>query len=161
MENILKKLNRDDVMTTDCYKCKYFHDFHCCYWEYVISGTINSQLRNCGYYEPNLERQGNQKIDDVVIIVTIIGSTKFRKEIYQKAWEFTKNGFLVMYAPFAKEEISELEEYREILEKIHYEKIRLSDIVFVFNRNKYIGKSTQEELDFAKKLGKQIRYLEE
>jgi len=93
-------------------------------------------------------------------VITICGSTKFRKEMQNWMWNTTKKGYLILYAPFAKEEIPDLEKYREILEKIHFEKIRIADEVFIFNKNGYIGDSTKSEIEFAEDIGKSIAYLE-
>ncbi len=94
------------------------------------------------------------------IVMTILGSTKFRAEIRQFAWEQTKKHILVLFAPFAKEEIADVEQFRQELEIQHYQKIRMADIVFVYNKNGYIGTSTKEELLYANFLGKKIQYLE-
>lgn len=93
-------------------------------------------------------------------IITIIGSTRFRERIRKLAWELTKEGLLVFFAPFNKEEILELENYREELEAQHFQKIRMADHIYVFNEGGYIGKSTLEELEYAKSLNKVIHYKE-
>ncbi len=36
----------------------------------------------------------------------------------------------------------------------------MSDAIFVINKNKYIGDSTRKEIEYAKKIGKEIRFLE-
>ena len=46
------------------------------------------------------------------------------------------------------------------LKKIHFKKIELSDEIFVINKDKYIGESTNLEIEYTKKLGKEILYLE-
>ena len=46
------------------------------------------------------------------------------------------------------------------LKKIHFKKIELSDAIFVVNKNKYIGESTNLEIEYTKKLGIEILYLE-
>lgn len=92
--------------------------------------------------------------------ITIIGSTKFRAEIKAWAWEKTKQGFLVFFSPFAKEEIDELETYRELLEELHCQKILMADMVFVFNKNNYIGASMRDEIKFASMNNKILKYLE-
>ena len=43
---------------------------------------------------------------------------------------------------------------------LHFDKIELSDEVLVLNINGYIGESTRNEINHAKKLNKTIRYLE-
>ncbi len=93
-------------------------------------------------------------------VVTVCSSTKFRREILKWAWEKTKKGYLIILAPFAKEEITDVESFREELEIQHKQKIRMADIVMIFNKGGYIGTSTKEELEYAKKLGKTLWFLE-
>lgn len=92
-------------------------------------------------------------------VVTVIGSTKYRKEIKEWAWEQTKKGRLILFAPFAKEEIPGLENFRDELEIQHLSKIKLADTVFVFNKDNYIGDSTRLELSYAEFLNKKIEFL--
>jgi len=51
---------------------------------------------------------------------------------------------------------SELEKLKEA----HFKRIELSDAIYVINKNNYIGDSTKIEIDYAKKLKKEIMYLE-
>ena len=43
---------------------------------------------------------------------------------------------------------------------LHYNKIKISDAIYVVNVNGYIGNSTGKEIEYAKKLGKEVMYLE-
>ncbi len=52
---------------------------------------------------------------------------------------------------FTKEEIL-------ILDKMHRERIKLSDAILVVNVDGYIGNSTKSEIEFAKSLNKEIIY---
>ena len=45
-----------------------------------------------------------------------------------------------------------------MLDKMHKEKIKISDAILVVNVDNYIGNSTKSEIDFAKSLGKEIIY---
>jgi hypothetical protein len=92
-------------------------------------------------------------------VVAIIGSTKFKDEMQQWAWEATKRGFLILSLPFAKEEIPELEEFRGELKLQQFQRIRMADYVQCFNKDGYIGDSTQKELEYAIKIGKPIWFL--
>ena len=56
----------------------------------------------------------------MVKIITVCGSTKYRKEIKEWAWAATKEGQMVLFSPFAKEEYPDLEAYRDTLEQIHF-----------------------------------------
>ena len=44
------------------------------------------------------------------------------------------------------------------LKEANFKRIELSDAILVVNINNYIGKSTNLEIDYAKKLGKKIIY---
>ena len=45
------------------------------------------------------------------------------------------------------------------LDALHFDKIRLADEVLILNVGGYIGESTQNELEFAEKNNKKIRFL--
>jgi hypothetical protein len=94
-------------------------------------------------------------------IITVIGSTRFREEIQEYALKETTNGNIILSAPFAKEEIENLEEIREELEEQHFRKIIIADKILVYNKNGYLGESSILELNFAYRIGKKIEYLEE
>ena len=50
------------------------------------------------------------------------------------------------------------DEEANMLDKMHKEKIKLSDAILVVNVDNYIGSSTKSEIEFAKSLGKEIIY---
>lgn len=93
-------------------------------------------------------------------IITVIGSSKFRNDIKDWAWQMTKICNLVLFAPFAKEVIDELEYHRKELELQHFQKIDMAGKIFVFNRNGYFGESMLKELNHAINKNKPIEYLE-
>ena len=45
-----------------------------------------------------------------------------------------------------------------MIDKMHKEKIKLSDAILVVNVNGYIGSSTKSEIEYAKSLEKEIIY---
>ena len=47
-----------------------------------------------------------------------------------------------------------------MLDDMHKRKIDMSDEIFVINVGGYIGSSTKSEIEYAKKAGKKVRYLE-
>ena len=49
---------------------------------------------------------------------------------------------------------------KELLGELHKRKIEISDAIFVLNVGGYIGKTTRDEIEYAKLLGKEIEYLE-
>jgi len=52
----------------------------------------------------------------------------------------------------------EYEKVKEKLDELHLRKIDLSDEVLILNVNGYIGKSTQKEINYARKKNKKIRF---
>ena len=48
----------------------------------------------------------------------------------------------------------------ENLSRLHFKKIDISDAIYVVNVGGYIGESTKKEIEYAKKMGKEIMYLE-
>ena len=47
------------------------------------------------------------------------------------------------------------------LDELHFDKIELSDVVYILNVGDYIGESTRKELNYARELGKKIKFLED
>ena len=96
------------------------------------------------------------------MIITVCGSSRFKKEILQVARDLTIQGNIVL-APFVFHHAEEEELPREVLiqlDNLHKEKIEMSDAIFVVNINKYIGESTFGEIDWAQRKKKQVYFLE-
>lgn len=53
------------------------------------------------------------------------------------------------------------EEEKIQLDELHKQKIRIADLVYIINKNQYIGSSTRNEIEFATNLNKTIRYYSE
>ena len=67
-------------------------------------------------------------------IITLCGSLKFKKEMIRTDEQLKK------------------------LKEEHFKRIELADAILVVNVNNYIGNSTNLEIEYAKKLGKEILY---
>lgn len=92
-------------------------------------------------------------------IVTICGSMKFKDEMMEVAKELEiKNKYVVIQCIYSNDKFSEAEQ--QILVDLHYNKIEISDAIYVINSSGYIGSSTSKEIEYAKKLGNEIMYLE-
>lgn len=96
-------------------------------------------------------------------IITICGSLKFKNEILaiSEKLELAGNAVIAPIYPTNEDKDAYTEEEVEILDKMHKEKIKISDAIYVVNVNGYIGSSTKSEIEFAQKLGKEIIYLEQ
>jgi len=102
-------------------------------------------------------------------IVCLCGSTKFMDNFFEANWNFTLKGYIVLSVGCCKHSdingvpITEFfcQDAADRLDELHLRKIDLADEVFVLNVGGYIGKSTSKEIEYAKKIGKSINYLEE
>ena len=95
------------------------------------------------------------------MIITICGSTRFKKEIDAVARDLTLQGHIVL-APCVFHHMEDEELSTEIkicLDNLHREKISMSDAIFVVNVNGYIGESTYGEIDWANRMKKQVFFL--
>lgn len=85
---------------------------------------------------------------------------RFKNEMINIAAELELNGDVVIqciYFPQNKK-LSDFE--LEMLNKLHYKKIEISDAIYVVNVNGYIGESTKNEIEYARSLNKEILSLE-
>jgi hypothetical protein len=94
-------------------------------------------------------------------IITVCGSLKFMKEMIEISEKMELQGNCVItpiYPTNTTNKDAYTEEEALMLDKMHKEKIKMSDAILVVNVNNYIGNSTKSEIEFAKKLGKEIIY---
>lgn len=92
-------------------------------------------------------------------IVTICGSMKFKDKMMDVARDLEiKNKYLVIQCVYSNDIFNE--EEQQILSDLHYNKIEISDAIYVVNVNGYIGNQTSKEIEYAKNLGKEVMYLE-
>ena len=92
-------------------------------------------------------------------IITLCGSLKFQKEMMIIAEKMALEGncILTPVYPIIKN-CERTDEQLKKLKKTHFKRIELSDAILVINKNNYIGDSTKLEVEYAKKLGKEIMY---
>ena len=96
------------------------------------------------------------------MIITVCGSSRFKKEILKAARDLALAGNTVL-APTVFHHMEEEDLPKEVLLQLdnsHKEKIEMSDAIFVVNVNKYIGESTFGEIDWAQRKKKQVYFLE-
>ena len=105
-------------------------------------------------------------------IITLCGSTRFSEQMLIKQWELAKAGHVVMTWNVLPDSYFESlpgfngdyahggdqEGVKEIVDKVHKEKIDLSDEILVINVDDYIGESTKSEILHAMNKGKTVRY---
>lgn len=93
-------------------------------------------------------------------IVTVCGSTKFKKEYEDAILKLSLQGKIVLSVIcFSHADgICLTEEEKELADALHKEKIRISDEIYVVNPGNYIGSSTKSEIDLATELGIPVTY---
>lgn len=92
-------------------------------------------------------------------IITLCGSLKFQEEMMIVAEELALKGNCVLTPVYpVLENYKRTDEQIEKLKEAHFKRIELSDAILVVNVNNYIGDSTNLEIKYAKKLGKEIIY---
>lgn len=92
-------------------------------------------------------------------ITTLCGSLKFQKEMMIIAEKMALEGNCILTPVYPIiENCERTDEQLKKLKKEHFKRIELSDAILVINKNNYIGDSTKLEIEYAKKLGKEIMY---
>lgn len=93
-------------------------------------------------------------------IVCMCGSTKFKEDFLEWNKILTLKGWIVLMPGVfghAGDEISIQQQIQ--LDQLHRHKIALADIVFVVDKDNYIGVSTRAEIDLATSLNIPILYM--
>jgi len=98
--------------------------------------------------------------------IVICGSKKFKPEIREFSKRLKEKG-VTIYEPYlhegGKEWLELSQEHKNFvalgLTHDHFYKIRMADIVFVYNKDGYSGNSTTLEIGYAVALGKPIYAL--
>lgn len=98
--------------------------------------------------------------------VVICGSRRFKPEMRKFAAQLKKLG-IVVYEPYLHEGKNEWDNLSEDYKKFvalglthdHFYKIKMADVLYIYNKNGYSGVSTTLELGYAVALGKPIYAL--
>lgn len=98
-------------------------------------------------------------------IITLCGSVRFEDLFRRVNSELTLAGYAVLSVGcFDHERLHRPDLNAEVtktgLDRLHCEKIEMSDAIVVLNRDRYVGISTSREMEYAKKAGKGIYYFE-
>ena len=96
-------------------------------------------------------------------IITLCGSTRFKEQFLEAQKRLTLEGNIVISVGlFGHSGDNEVwsDGTKEMLDDMHKRKIDMADSIYVINVGGYIGESTRSEIEYAKKNGKAIEYLE-
>ena len=104
-------------------------------------------------------------------VITLCGSTRFKDAFMEAQKRLTLDGNIVisvgLFGHSGDNEVWEgmdedtLTKTKLMLDDMHKRKIDMSDEIYVINVGGYIGDSTRSEIEYAKRTGKDIQYLEE
>lgn len=93
--------------------------------------------------------------------IWLIGSTRFEEIFRELEVSLSIKGYIVL-SPLVYNQTGENplcgEENKIILDYVQKEKIRQSDLVLVIDKDKYIGYSTKNQIEYAKFLNKRVLY---
>lgn len=96
-------------------------------------------------------------------VITLCGSTRFKEQFLEAQKRLTLAGNIVISVGlFGHSGDNEVwsDGTKEMLDDMHKRKIDMADCIYVINVGGYIGESTRSEIEYAKKNGKVIEYLE-
>ena len=97
-------------------------------------------------------------------IITLCGSTRFMKEFDECNMKLTLADYIVLTVGAFMHSDSRLEDilgpHKGQLDKLHKDKISMSQAIIVINKNHYIGESTDSEYHYAYDLGKKIYWYD-
>ncbi len=96
-------------------------------------------------------------------VITLCGSTRFKVQFLEAQKRLTLAGNIVisvgLFGHSGDDEVW-TEGTKEMLDDMHKRKIDMADAIYVINVGGYIGESTRSEIEYAKRNGKEVRYLE-
>lgn len=94
-------------------------------------------------------------------VVTICGSMRFAREMQDIARDLElKYGYCVIQCVYNISNIDNNFAEQQNIANAHWKKIDISDAIYVVNIGGYIGESTKNEIEYAKKHNKEIMYYE-
>ena len=96
-------------------------------------------------------------------VITLCGSTRFKEQFLEAQKRLTLEGNIVisvgLFGHSGDDEVW-APGTKEMLDDMHKRKIDMADEIYVLNVGGYIGESTRSEIEYAKKNGRGVRYLE-
>lgn len=93
--------------------------------------------------------------------ICLVGSSKFMDAHIMVMRKLTLCGCIVLpMGLYGHREMLDMGgPVKKMLDMLHFDKIDVSDAIFVVNPGGYIGSSTSNEIHYARKTGKRVMYL--
>ena len=96
-------------------------------------------------------------------VITLCGSTRFKDQFLEAQKRLTLEGNIVisvgLFGHSGDDEVW-ADGIKSMLDDMHKRKIDIADAIYVINPDGYIGESTRSEIEYARRNGKEILYLE-
>lgn len=92
-------------------------------------------------------------------VITLCGSIRFKVYHIEAIKALTLQKYIVLPLGTYGQDEGEWKLTPDELRDMHYQRIDMSDAIYVIDPNSYVGKSTSEEIDYAKKHGKKVFYM--
>jgi hypothetical protein len=112
------------------------------------------------------DQQAPQTAAGKAKVITLCGSTTFEAEFAEVNHRLTMDGCVVIsLGMFSLPDLpdddwtADSSDLKERLSRVHLQKIRMADEVYIVDPGGYIGESTRREIAYAESLGKPVRYL--
>lgn len=94
-------------------------------------------------------------------VIALCGNYKYKKEILQEQTKLALAGnVVIMPAVFNKADENLNNAERLTAQMLNYQKIEMSDEVYIINKNGYLDESIKLEIQYAAILKKPITYME-
>ncbi|WP_218824716.1 hypothetical protein [Asanoa hainanensis] len=112
------------------------------------------------------DQQAARSDEGAAKVITLCGSTRFAAEFAEVNQRLTLEGCVVIsLGMFGLPELPDYDwtvdpaDLKGRLGRVHFQKIRMADEVFIVDPGGYVGESTRREIAYAESLGKPVRYL--
>jgi hypothetical protein len=99
-------------------------------------------------------------------VITLCGSTRFQADFVEVNQRLTLDGCVVISLGMFSlpglpdhDGATDDSELKKRLARVHLQKIRMADEVYIVDPGGYVGESTRREIAYAESLGKPVRYL--
>lgn len=157
-------MNDTEIKACRCNKCGKTYDS---VWEYQscdFGGCRGTIMPASGDREPATTKTPEPSTlasatgCDAWNKICLCGSARFFKDFRRVELELTMAGNLVWTIIDITEWSAIPEEVKYMLNSAHIQKIDACDEVLVINRDGYIGKDTQREIEYAHAKGKKVSY---
>lgn len=129
----------------------------------VLGGYEPTRTASDRLYGPAPAKASPVRIDERPRVVTLCGSTRFKKQFEAKTLELTLAGVIVLSVGCftrSDHELGITPDQKAKLDALHLRKIDISDSILVLNLDGYIGESTLRELAYAIARSKRVDFIQ-